>query len=127
MFRPKTKRHSINRKALLISINEEKYDSDWMDELIRGGSEEYVLNGESSPKKIIDAYRNMPVFFYYKDTGIVWRGEILKTNGGYPEIGKVIEMRNAMGIDGMRRIGINPPPQIEYLSINQFRILDKLT
>lgn len=122
MFRHKIRTRPINRKALLISINEVKYDSDWMDALLRGESEKYILNGES-PKKIIDAYKNMPVFFHYKDTGIVWRGEILKTNGGYPEIGNVIEMRNAMSIDEMRRIGINPPPQIKYLSKTSLEFL----
>jgi len=116
--------------GLLVSLNEEIYDNSWLDSLFRGGIEEYELNNASdipgrSRKKMRKIFPKMTVWIYYKETGIIGRGEILSVNQGRATIGKVIEIRNPISINEMSKKKIYPPPQIKYLRKIQCEYLEQ--
>ncbi|MCE8423643.1 MAG: hypothetical protein J5U16_06900 [Candidatus Methanoperedens sp.] len=116
--------------GLLVSLNEDKYDRSWLDGLFRGGIEEYELNNASdipgrSRKKMRKIFPKMTVWFYLTETGIIGRGEILSVNQGRATIGKVIEIKNPISIDEMRKKKIDPPIQIKYLRTIQCEYLEQ--
>lgn len=109
-------------EAVLISINEIIYNDDWMQNLLNGIPQIY------DTKRILDAYENMPVFFYLTNQGIRYIGKVINPNDGYPELVIEEEFTPPMEIDMMRETGIikkNPPQQTQYLNSNQLRKLEQ--
>ena len=110
------------REGVLISINEEIFNDDWMQKLLNGIPQTY------DTKRIVDAYENMPIYFYLTNEGIKYIGRILNPNDGYPELVIENELIRPMDIDMMRKTGIikkNPPQQTQYLDSNQIRKIEK--
>ena len=83
-------------EGVLISINDEIFDDDWMKNLIKGISQIY------DTKKILDAYESMPVYYYIKNEGIKYRGTVINSNDGYPELNIEKELKPPMELDMMR-------------------------
>ena len=110
-------------EGVLISINDEIYNDDWMQYLIEGIPQRY------DTKRILDAYDSMPVYYYIKNEGIKYRGTVINSNDGYPELNIENELKPPMGLYMMRKTGIikkNPPQQTQYLNPNQLKTLEKL-
>ncbi|NIA03156.1 MAG: hypothetical protein GWP12_01250 [Nitrospirae bacterium] len=67
-------------KGVLISINDKILNDDWIKNLRKGISQIY------DTKKILNAYESMPVYYYIKNEGIKYRGTVMNSNDGYPEL-----------------------------------------